>query len=77
MITSQPNTLAEEDSKRITLYTLKLANYNILKARFGDEYKCSVCPRIFKPGDKIVSRSSARSGKVVWYCAKCWQIIGY
>ena len=77
MITSQPRTLAEEDSKRITRYTLDLRTYNLLKAQHGDEYKCEVCPRIFQPGDKIVSRRSGRSGTVVWYCAKCWQIIGY
>ena len=77
MITSQPNVLAEEDSKRIRRYTLKQKHYNVYKSRFGDKYKCSVCDMVFKPGDKIVSRKSGRSGKVVWYCAKCWMIIGY
>lgn len=46
-----------------------------MRARFGEEFRCSQCDREFKLYDMVMSKPSRRGSKVKWYHVACYEAL--
>ncbi len=44
-----------------------------MKARFGDDFRCSQCDREFQLYDVVMSKPSQRGSRVKWYHLACYE----
>ena len=58
---------------RYRIYVLKEGVYQSMKARFGDEFRCSQCDREFQMYDVVMSKPSRRGSRVKWYHLSCYE----
>jgi len=60
---------------RYRVYVLKKGVYDSMKARFGDNFRCSQCQREFQPYDMVMSKPSRRGSRVKWYPLSCYEAL--
>ena len=58
---------------RYRIYVLKEGVYQSMKARFGDDFRCSQCDRAFQLYDVVMSKPSRRGSRVKWYHLACYE----
>ncbi len=44
-----------------------------MRARFGDDFRCSQCDREFQLYDVVMSKPSRRGSRVKWYHLSCYE----
>jgi hypothetical protein len=52
---------------RYRIYVLKQRTYSSMRARYGDDFRCSQCQRVFQLYDMVMSKPSRRGSKAKWY----------
>ncbi len=60
---------------RYRIYALKKKVFLSMRARFGDEFRCSQCGKEFKTYDIVISKPSRRGSKVKWYHLSCYEAL--
>jgi hypothetical protein len=55
------------------VYVPNQRTYNSMRARYGDEFRCSQCQREFQPSDMVMSKPSSRGSKAKWYHRPCYE----
>jgi hypothetical protein len=60
---------------RYRIYALKKGVFLSMKARFGEEFRCSQCEREFQLYDVVMSKPSRRGSKMKWYHLSCYEAL--
>ena len=60
---------------RYRIYALKKKVFLSMRARFGEEFRCSQCGREFRIYDVVISKPSRRRSKVKWYHLSCYEAL--
>ena len=55
------------------IYTLHQKLLDRMLKRYGDDYRCYNCDRIFQLGDEVISKPTRKGGHVRWYHLECWE----
>ncbi len=58
---------------RARTYKLTKWIYKSMRSRYGDEYRCSRCDRIFQFNDTVRSQPSKKRSHVRWYHLECYE----
>ena len=46
-----------------------------MRARYGEEFRCSQCQREFQLYDMVMSKASRRGSKAKWYHLSCYEAL--
>jgi hypothetical protein len=54
---------------------LKKGVFLSMKARFGEDFRCSQCDREFQMYDVVMSKPSRSGSKTKWYHLSCYEAL--
>ncbi len=60
---------------RYRIYVLKEGVYQSMRARFGEDFRCSQYDRAFQLYDVVMSKSSRKCSRVKWYHLSCYEAL--